>query len=100
MKLSAWLASKGLFSLLPYKFPHIEPEQSLWRSVIDNALRDMASRDKVAAEEARMWFEEDNEDFITVCEYAGLDPVYVKKIYHEKLKDIATFNLSVSFLKK
>ena len=100
MKLSAWLATKGLFVLLPYRSAAFEPEQSLWRAVLDNAVRDLASSDKEAAQEAKEWFESKDADFQFVCDAAGLDFDFVVSIYETKLRHLAKHNIDVSFLKK
>lgn len=57
-------------------------EIALWKAVILQALVDLQSnsRKKIANTyriKALMWFNLKNEEFITVCNYAGLDPQYV-----------------------
>ncbi len=57
-------------------------EQALWAAVITQALMDAASRS--AKQEARKdktraldWLGEHTDDFVDVCDLAGLDPSYV-----------------------
>ncbi len=54
-------------------------EKALWQSVIMQAIFDAAStpnntQGKIDRLNARKWFSLENEDFITVCVYAGFDP--------------------------
>ena len=57
-------------------------EIALWKAVILQAMVDLQSisKKKIANTfriKALMWFNLKNEDFLTVCNYAGLDPKYV-----------------------
>lgn len=57
-------------------------EIALWKAVILQAMVDLQSnsRKKIANTyriKALMWFNLKNKDFLTVCNYAGLDPKYV-----------------------
>ncbi|MDR1498821.1 MAG: hypothetical protein LBS34_00845 [Rickettsiales bacterium] len=57
-------------------------EQSLWKAVILQAFTDLKhkSKKKIANTyrvKAILWFNMSNENFITTCNYAGLDPRYV-----------------------
>jgi hypothetical protein len=100
MRLSHYLASKGLFTQLPYESALIKPEQELWRAVIDNAVRDLASNNAEDKEEALFWFLNRGEDFQFVCDSAGLSSDYVAKIFDDKLYHLANVNVDVNPLKK
>lgn len=57
-------------------------EESLWKAVILQAFADLQSNSKKQnmknnKVKALLWFNLNNKDFITVCEYANLDPCYV-----------------------
>lgn len=57
-------------------------EIALWKAVILQAFIDLQSNSKKKIAntyriKALMWFNLKNEDFITTCNYAGLDPKYV-----------------------
>ena len=57
-------------------------EIALWKAVILQALIDLQSQSKkkIATTyriKALMWFNLKNQDFITVCHFAGLNPYYV-----------------------
>ncbi len=57
-------------------------EIALWKAVILQALVDLQSNSKKKIAntyriKALMWFNLKNEDFIQVCNWAGLDPAYV-----------------------
>ena len=59
-------------------------EEALWRAVILQAFIDMKnnSKKKLANTfrvKATLWFNLKNKDFLTVCNYANLDPYYVWK---------------------
>lgn len=59
-------------------------EESLWKAVILQAFADLQSNSKKPnmknnKVKALLWFNLNNKDFITVCEYANLDPCYVWK---------------------
>lgn len=61
---------------------YFKSEIALWKAVILQALVDLQSNSKKKIAntyriKALMWFNLKNEDFITVCNYAGLDPKYV-----------------------
>src|SRR5690242_3645195 len=74
-----------------YHYGHEEPynpvrgEMSVWRAVITQALMDAGSNShkSEARTHKRMalaWLLEESEDFTTVCEYAGLEPCYVRRM--------------------
>lgn len=98
MKLSHWLASRGLFALFPSD-PSL-PEQDLWRAVLDNAVRDLASNNEENKLEALFWFLNRDENYDAVCEAAGFTPGFVSKIFDEKLYHMAIINVDISILKK
>lgn len=57
-------------------------EIALWKAVILQAMVDLQSNSKKKIAntyriKSLMWFNLKNEDFLTVCNYAGLDPKYV-----------------------
>ena len=59
-------------------------EEALWKAVILQAFVDLKnnSKKKLANTfrvKATLWFNLKNEDFITVCHYANLNPQYVWK---------------------
>ena len=61
---------------------YFKSEIALWKAVILQALVDLQSNSKKKIAntyriKALMWFNLKNEEFITVCNYAGLDPKYV-----------------------
>ena len=61
---------------------YYKSEIALWKAVILQALVDLqtTSKKKIATTyrvKALMWFNLKNEEFLTVCNYAGLDPKYV-----------------------
>lgn len=63
---------------------YYKSEIALWKAVILQALVDLQSNSKKKIAntyriKALMWFNLKNQDFITVCNYAGLDPKYVYK---------------------
>lgn len=77
-----------------------EPEErALWRAVIGRAFLDASwvdprpgdpldrsqrelgrLRDSEARIEARVWLRGKTKDFLTVCEFAGIDPIMVREI--------------------
>ena len=61
---------------------YYKSEIALWKAVILQALLDLqtTSKKKIANTyrvKALMWFNLKNDEFLTVCNYAGLDPKYV-----------------------
>ena len=61
---------------------YYKSEIALWKAVILQALVDLQSNSKKKIAntyrvKSLMWFNLKNKDFITVCNYAGLDPQYV-----------------------
>lgn len=59
-------------------------EPSLWRAVITQALMDAASNSAKPEAlkwkmDAMIWLAGNSEDFVTVCEHAGLDAGYVRE---------------------
>ncbi len=67
--------------------PSISPvygESSLWGAVITQALMDALSKARHSEasfnkDEAIRWLTSNSTDFITVCQFAGYDPDYVRK---------------------
>ena len=64
-------------------------EIALWKAVILQAAVDLKSNSKKKIAntyriKALMWFSLKNKDFLQVCNWAGLDPLYV----YEKIKPI------------
>lgn len=90
MKVVFYIARKGLFSQLPNYAGY--DEAIMWRSVIDQALRDTVSENKRVRQEAEKWFDPKNKDFTTVCALAMLDPQDVHKAYEENLKQLIQQN--------
>lgn len=72
-------------------------EIALWKAVILQAAVDLKSNSKKKIAntyriKALMWFSLKNKDFLQVCNWAGLDPLYVyKKIKPIKEKTIRFF---------
>jgi hypothetical protein len=71
---------------------HLCGYRALWRAVITQALMDAGSNSnkiEFKKEKARAisWLNGDSEDFIEVCEMAGLEPCYVKKKAKEAIKN-------------
>lgn len=65
--------------------PDITAEKRIWQAVILQALMDASANGKraetqKAKREARSWLEDNSADFQLVCENAGLQPHYVKRI--------------------
>lgn len=61
---------------------YFKSEIALWKAVILQALVDLQSNSKKKIAntyriKALMWFNLKNKEFLTVCNYAGLDPKYV-----------------------
>ena len=75
------------------------PEQKLWCAVIERAFLDAFPPEdhwkrthkgehnvfEYNLNQARAWFSIHNKHFRTVCQYAGLDPEYILRLYREKL---------------
>jgi len=62
----------------------IRGEQALWRAVITQALMDASSNSKKSElqyekSQASCWLDRNSPDFCTVCDYAGFDPIYVRR---------------------
>lgn len=76
------LAKEGLFINFPVN-PHHEPEVLLYRAVIDQALHDLGSKYPDVQEEADLWFDPVNPDFLEVCDYADIDYRLVLKYIEE-----------------
>ena len=67
-------------------------EKSMWRAVITQALMDAASRSQKKSEitykmKALLWLLQDDGDFYEVCHYADFDPVAIRIIIREVLKN-------------
>jgi hypothetical protein len=61
----------------------ITNEVSMWRTVLEQAFLDLASFNPKIKEEAMIWFDLVNEDYIEVCTNARVDPV--KVLEYQKL---------------
>lgn len=62
----------------------LTPEQYMWRAVVAQALSDAASNSykpeaRYHRRQAIAWLTGMSEDFITVCELAGLDPKFIRE---------------------
>lgn len=95
----------------------ISAEKSIWRAVISQAFIDLIknskrSEDVLAKYSAKKWFTENNTNFKTVCELAGVDPNWVLKqikyvinnplIYngkHDVKKNIKKYNIFLNNVK-
>ena len=61
-----------------------DPELKLWRAVLglaaDDAIKDKYkfNEGRNMIDQARSWFLRPTSNFVTVCYYAGYDPVYIK----------------------
>lgn len=69
---------------------HARGERALWRAVITQALMDAASNSRKAEaryhkHEALHWLSGRSEDFATVCQNAGLEPDYVRRMARRAL---------------
>ncbi len=69
-------------TLISNSIDDLDKIQALWRSVILQAFIDLKnnSKKKIANTyrvKATLWFNIKNKDFLTVCEYANLNPKYV-----------------------
>ncbi len=79
---------QALFSSSPDTMDDYPPEmrgfRALWRAIILQALEDAASNSKKSKEQyfktqAIHWLNHGGQDFVEVCDYAGLDPDYARK---------------------
>jgi len=86
MKISTNIFPRSSFPL--YSNDKITNEQRLWQAVVLNALCD-AMRDpknkytKNNKITAISWLMEDNNNFIRVCEYAGINPSSLRRKLHQ-----------------
>lgn len=74
----------------------LKGEIALWKAVILQACVDLASKSKKKIAQtyrwkAFQWFNLKNEEFLTVCNYAGLDPKYVYEKIEPKKDEAAEF---------
>lgn len=65
-------------------------ERALWRAVILQALLDAASNShkpeaRFAKQEAIHWLTGNSENFKTVCDHAGENPAYIRRLAREAL---------------
>lgn len=74
------------------------PEQKLWGAVIERAFLDVFSEENFWKKfhpqernvyqynwnQACAWFSLSNKDFIMTCQYAGVDPEWVMRLYHRR----------------
>lgn len=77
------------------------PEKALWKAVLLQAFVDLQnnSKKKIANTyriRSLFWFNLKNKEFLDVCNFAGLDPIYVinkaKKIKDNRFNKIANDN--------
>lgn len=68
-----------------YGQPETPKEVNLWRAVLLRAIRDAIGEfeskhplNKAKQVIAQQWFYEADHDFVSVCNYAGLEPEYVQ----------------------
>lgn len=54
-------------------------EVALWNAVIKQAVEDLFSGNDLERRVAFMWIFENNVDFRNVCDYAGIEPMYVRR---------------------
>lgn len=71
--------------LVPEGEIRVRGEQALWRAVIVQALMDSASNShkaeaKFFKTQAMQWLCGSHPDFATVCDYAGMEPAYVRRM--------------------
>jgi hypothetical protein len=99
-KLRAKIVRKGIFTQLSYNKPLDSELYSLtkrinrmFRTVLDYALYDVTSANYKTREEVYDWLDEDNKDFIFICELADLNPkqTYLMFMYflNNFFKDVA-----------
>ncbi len=65
-------------------------QQSIWRAVIVQALMDASSNSKKtenlqSKREALIWLRGNSKDFLTVCDYAGFEPSFVRDMCKKAL---------------
>lgn len=54
-------------------------EIALWNAVIVQAIEDLFRGNDKERRDAFRWIFENNPDFKRVCDYAGIDPMYVRR---------------------
>ena len=69
----------------------IQGEINLWRAVIAKALDDLClppsnKRYRIWQRQAIRWFNQDNEDFIAICDYANLSAQQILKIAQQIMR--------------
>lgn len=83
------LSKTGFFRKAEVPHPDIEGELLLYRFILDKALIDSFSPREEIREDVELWLDLNNEDFITICTLAMLDPkgVYATfKVYKNLLR--------------
>lgn len=83
--------NNGVTNFLNMNNAYLTPEVSLWRAVILQAILDRITQSKrieniKARKDAEKWFDIKNEDFVTVCRFATLNPDFVIKQVNYALK--------------
>lgn len=70
-----------------YSEPDVDACLRLWEAVLNYAMHESFTRaDKEIFEKrAKVWFDDQKEDFTMVCNLSGYDPDYIKEIYSKKL---------------
>ena len=92
------LISASHATISPYDPSLIEPhnpaakEQSVWRAVIVQALMDASSNSEKtenlqSKHDALIWLRGNSKDFLTVCDYAGFEPSFVKEMCRKALEN-------------
>jgi len=90
------------------------PEQRLWGAVIERAFADaFVDEDfwkkthhqeknvfKFNYDQAHAWFSLGNKDFILTCQYAGLDPEWVMRLYHKRKAGKKRIPLDIRTIRK
>lgn len=54
-------------------------EETLWNAVIALAVEDLFQGSDKERRSAFRWIFENNNDFRSVCDYAGVDPMYLRQ---------------------
>ena len=95
---------KPNFDLEEYISPPTS-ELELWGAVIAQAVHDaviVATTPKAKGQKnkAILWFSIHNEDFLTVCDLAGVNPATVIRLTRKYMKAKTTINIRKTFLRR
>ena len=98
----ARLSKFGLFQKIGYNGTEDinERELKLHRAVLDKALIDLFSNDKVIRQEVLDWLDGENQDFFDACERAMLKPKLVEMAFREVHRIIAGKNAKFKGFRK